>query len=263
MKKYALLAGSNFVGTQNELNGCLNDLDNMRSLLEAYDVEIVADLRGSDMTTSNWKNAMMDIAKKAESGDTIFHSHSHHGAKTRSLDGMGFDEIWCPDDFDWKDAHMIRDDWMAALMDMLKPGVKWIDFCDCCHAGGSLRDLWYQNERPRYIENPELTNKLFGFNSKPTVTPLVVSGENYKGILLAACRSNQTSADAFIDGQYCGAFTYHFLKALRENMEGNYEELMIRTTDLLGLGGYDQKPELDCKTGDEHNKFKTDVLDTL
>ena len=238
--KYAILAGSNYVGSTNQLNGCINDLDNVRAVLESYGVTIFADLRASDMTTGNWKDAMRELAKKAVSGDRIFHMHSHHGAKTRSADGCGYDEIWCPDDFDWSDAHMIRDDWMAALMDELQSDVKWIDHADCCHAGGSLRDLWYQNERPRYIENPELQDKFFGFNNKPKVNPLIVSGDDYKGILLAACRSNQTSADAFIDGQYCGAFTYHFLKSLKENIDGTYEDLMIRTTDLLGLGGYDQ-----------------------
>jgi hypothetical protein len=233
----------------------------MRERLEKIGVEIFTDLRDSDLTTGNWKDALRGIAKKAKSGDVIFSMYSGHGTTMRSSDKMGYDECYCPDDFDGSDAHVIRDDYMAAIMNELEDGVKWIQWSDCCHAGGSLRDLWYAGERPRYIVNTELKEtKLFGFNTNPVVNPLVVSGDSYKGILLAACRSNQTSADAFIDGQHCGAFSHYFMKAMDERPMGTYEDLMLRTTELLGLGGYDQKPELDCKTGDEHGKFKDDIL---
>lgn len=255
MTRYAILAGSNFVGTPSELRGCINDLVNVRAKIEPSGITILADLHDKDMTTNNWKNAMKEAAAKAIEGDVILHMHSHHGAQTKSANGLGLDEIWCPDDFDWSDEHMIRDKWMGDLVSSLKPGVKWIDWADCCHAGDSLRDLWCPNEKPRYIKNPKLIN----FVSNGHLNP-IVAGNDRKGMLLAACRSNQTSADAFINGQSCGAFSHYFLQSLNETPNASYEKLIIRTTQMLGLGGYDQRPEMDCNFGDEKGSFAVDVL---
>lgn len=94
--RYAILAGSNFVGTPNELQGCINDIIDVRALIEPSGIKIVADLRDHDMTTSNWKAAMTEVASLAKDGDVIFHSHSHHGAQiqdTSEEDGLA--EVFC------------------------------------------------------------------------------------------------------------------------------------------------------------------------
>lgn len=260
--KYALLTASNYVNSRNQLAGCINDVTLMRERLEKAGVEIFADLRDSDLTTGNWKDALRGIAKKGKSGDVIFSMYSGHGTTMRSIDGMGFDECYCPDDFDGSDAHVIRDDYMAAVLNELEVGVKWIQWSDCCHAGGSLRDLWCNNESPKYIYNPD-AQKLFGMNfgnDRPKFNPMLVTGDNYKGVGLFACQSTQTSADAFIDGIPCGAFSHYFMKAMDETPMATYENLMLRATNLLGLNGYNQKPELYCKTGVEHDIFSKDVL---
>lgn len=150
---------------------------------------------------------------------------------------------------------MVTDKWMAALIGSLKQGVKWVDLADCCHAGDSLRDLWCPNERPKYISNPSLKDI---FPTK--LSPMIISGQDRNGILLAASRSTQTSADAYINGEHCGAFSHFLLQAINENPNGTYEDLMLMVTQFLGLGGYDQKPELDCKSGDEKGIFSKDIL---
>lgn len=255
-KRYAVLAGSNFVGTPNELRGCINDLIDVRKLIEGSGITILADLHDSDMSTANWKAALTNAVAVAQPGDVIFHMHSHHGAQIRDpSDEDGLAEVWCPNDFDWSPDHMITDKWMAGLIASLKPGVQWIDWADCCHAGDSIRQLWCPGERPRLIANPDLKD----FEAKK-LAPMVVEGNDRKGILLAACRSAQTSADAYINGEHCGAFSHTLLQALNEQPNGTYEDLLIRVTQILGLGGYDQKPELDCKPGDEKCKFAFDVL---
>ena len=256
-KRYAILAGSNFVGTQNQLEGCINDLKDVREIIEPTGVIILADLRDKQMTTANWKAALQKAASIAVAGDVIGHFHSHHGAQIKDYnDPDGLAEIYCPDDFDWSTEHMITDKWMAALLKTLKPGVVWLDWADCCHAGDSLKAFWDKDERPKYIPNPELE----GIKFKSVSGPMVVSGADRNGILLAACRSGQTSSDCRMGGRPCGAFTNAMISSVNNLPNGNYEEMMIRATQLLSLNGFEQRPEIDAKPGDEKRFFAKDIL---
>lgn len=246
MSKFALFAGSNFLGTPNQLAGCVNDVINVRARAEAAGFTTLADLRDHAMTTVAWKAALTAAAACAQPGDIVLHMHSHHGAQIQDPDEPnGLAEVWCPDDFDWSPEKMIEDKWMGALVASLAPGVLWVDWADCCHAGDSLRTLWGPGERPRYIPNPALKSWLGDFLSRP----MVVAGPDRRGILLAACRSNQTSADTVLDGQPCGAFTGKMLASGALALQQTYHGLMAETTEALALGGYDQRPELDCPTG--------------
>lgn len=254
--RYAILAGSNYVGTRNSLNGCLNDLDDIRSLIEPSGIRIVADLRGPEMTTRNWKAALTEAVQLAQPGDLIYHMHSNHGAQIKDpSEDDGLSEIWAPDDFDWSPERMITDKWVGGLIEMLRPDVMWVDHSDNCHSGDGLRALWCPGESPRMI----LNERLFGLHLN-RVAPMVVSGGDRRGMLLAACRSNQTAADAQIDGRACGAFTHFFLQALKEIPCGTYEEQMVRASQMLQLAGYDQRPELDCPEGAQKRSFAKDVL---
>ena len=64
-------------------------------------------------------------------------------------------------------------------------------------------------------------------------------------ILLAGCEDKQTSADARIEGNYRGAFTWAVGKTIREANGGlTYEELM--RSAALKMKNFTQKPQLEC-----------------
>jgi hypothetical protein len=64
-------------------------------------------------------------------------------------------------------------------------------------------------------------------------------------ILLAGCEDKQTSADAMIEGDYHGAFTWALCKAIRQsNGSLTYSQLIRQTA--ANLKGYSQKPQLEC-----------------
>jgi hypothetical protein len=66
-----------------------------------------------------------------------------------------------------------------------------------------------------------------------------------KHILLASCRSDQTSADAFIEGTYRGAFTWALGKAIREsNGNVSYEKAMRSASEKMKK--FTQIPQLEC-----------------
>jgi metacaspase-1 len=69
-----------------------------------------------------------------------------------------------------------------------------------------------------------------------------------KNFLLAACEDRQTAADAHIDADYHGAFTWALTKAVKK-AHGN-----LTYDDLIGgiganLQQYDQRPQLECPAG--------------
>ncbi len=66
-------------------------------------------------------------------------------------------------------------------------------------------------------------------------------------ILWAACRSDQTSADAKIGNSWHGAFTFYFTRELRacKNKLSRSDVLKKVRKDLIA-GHYSQTPQLEC-----------------
>jgi hypothetical protein len=65
-------------------------------------------------------------------------------------------------------------------------------------------------------------------------------------LLVAGCRSDQTSADAWIDGDYHGALTYAFSKVVTDaRYQITYADLLVRARALLKSGHYEQVPQLE------------------
>jgi hypothetical protein len=88
---------------------------------------------------------------------------------------------------------------------------------------------------------PELQERIFKTaRSKRLTKPGIKKGTH---LLLAACQDNQTSADAYIDGDFNGAFTYYFCQAIEQFPELGTKELIDRVTQQLETGGFTQKPQ--------------------
>lgn len=67
-------------------------------------------------------------------------------------------------------------------------------------------------------------------------------------ILWAGCKDNQTSADAYINNSYNGAFTYFFCKHMRASGGSlSRNELLRRVRQSLQHNGYSQIPQLECE----------------
>ena len=65
-------------------------------------------------------------------------------------------------------------------------------------------------------------------------------------VLIAACRDDQTSADAWIDGGYHGAHTYYLCRALANGARDlTCRALVSATGTALSRAGFDQVPQLE------------------
>gem|GEM_PF-7005742 len=73
-----------------------------------------------------------------------------------------------------------------------------------------------------------------------------VSVTRANAVLIAACRDDQTSADAWIDGGYHGAHTYYLCRALANGpLDLTYRALVASTGTALSRAGFYQVPQLE------------------
>lgn len=266
MKKHALLVGINKYSNINHLQGCINDVTNVRSILKTFynfnnnEIRVLTDDRA---TKKNILDRLEGMVKGSKSGDLLIFHFSGHGSQIRDREGDELkdqlDELICPYDMNWDDG-FITDDMLRGILDKLPKGTKMEIILDCCHSGTGTRDIisgsfegfgsTYITDN-RYAPPPvDIECRQQGDEDKLKPSRAFRTDEAIilNHVLWAGCKDNQTSADAEIDGRYNGAFSYYFCKHIRES-RGNVtrSELHNRIKNSLAYNRYTQIPQLECK----------------
>lgn len=282
-KKKALLIGINYIGSSNQLRGCINDVKNMSKFLNQHfgykyeDMVILTDDQ-RDMrrmpTKQNIFNAMQWLVKDARPNDSFLMHYSGHGGTTKDLDGdeeSGLDDVIYPVDFQ-QAGHIVDDDMHNIMVRPLPPGCRLTALFDSCHSGTAL-DLPYVYSTKGIVKEPNLwkdagTGALSAFMSYETgniggaissLTGLAKkvsrSGNSNRQqvinakaspadvISISGCKDDQTSADAQEAGQNTGAMSWSFIKVLNDLPNQTYLSLLNNMRTLLSAK-YSQKPQL-------------------
>jgi len=267
MKREALLVGINDYYGVNDLQGCINDVTNVRSVLKTFfgfentDIRVLTDRRA---TKQNILARFEKMVRNAVSGDYLIFHFSGHGSQIRDREGDELadhmDELICPSDMNWDDG-FISDDIFSDILQQLKKGVRMEILLDSCHSGTGTRDMMpymtsgqsdvnfshYRYLKPpadiecRYLGDEERLKPAKSFSTDKEIT--------LNHVLWAGCKDNQTSADALIDGNYNGAFSYYFCKHIRDS--GGIisrADLYTRVKNSLKFNHFSQVPQLECKT---------------
>jgi hypothetical protein len=190
VKKTALLFAINdYPGSQNDLNGCLNDQrDVANKLNEAFPGFTIRKFSDAVVTKQCYKNEV------------------------------------------------------AAAISCLKPGATVIIMADSCFSGTITKAFCnglegvHRPTKNRFYRNPELPvsrNVKKGF----------AKGGLMRWITLSGCQENQTSADAYINGEYHGAFTFYAMKVLKPGM--TYRQWHEAIRKYLPSVNFDQAPGLE------------------
>lgn len=267
MARRALLCGVNLYEIAGaDLRGCVNDVENMKGVLvDRYDFaeEDISVLTDYDATKASIQEGLHELTSGIEAGDVLYFHFSGHGSNVPDQDGDeadGRDEIFCPTDLDWRDP--LRDDWMRVLLDEVPEGVNLTFVSDCCHSGTITRAISPPDAKTkeRYLPCPrdlfatESGRKLRGtVTGQRQVKELAASGNDVQDVdlnevLITGCRADQTSADAFIDGDYHGALTHSLAATLRaSDGKPTYREVHEGVLRRLADGGYEQTPQLEGK----------------
>ena len=67
---------------------------------------------------------------------------------------------------------------------------------------------------------------------------------NEKSILVSGCLDSQTSADAYLDGNFYGAMTFTMLEILRKNPNMSWTQLKPKLQELCKQKGFSQIPQV-------------------
>lgn len=266
MDRKALLVGINDYKGVGDLRGCVNDVLDMhfslRSLFnfQTRDIRVLTDSRA---TKANIIHRLKWLVDKAKSGDFLVFHFSGHGSQIRDRDGDEpvdhLDELICPYDMNW-DGTFIIDDELNEIFKNVPEGALLEVFIDSCHSGTVLREMGLTPPPDLAAEHPTLNRYLpppadiflrFGGEEDELESKGFVKGVKERGgkhhILWAGCMANQTSADAYIDGRYHGAFTYYLNLHLRRNPRVSRRELLRKVRTSLRHGGYSQIPQLEIE----------------
>jgi hypothetical protein len=245
----------------NNLQGCVNDVIDMTDVLKTFlgfaDADIVK-LTDGQATKANIMKTLQEMVAGAKAGKYTYLVYSQSGHGTQVPDKNGdeadrADEAFCPHDLaqkgnQWDPTHVITDDELHDLFVQLPANVLLEVYLDTCHSGTGLKAMdMLLDRKPRYMPPPSLEafEKVDGKTPRGLFRALAEKGIVHH-ILWAACRDNQTSADAQIGGSWHGAFTYCFCKAMRDSKNKiSRAQMLTKVNQCLKAGKYSQVAQLE------------------
>lgn len=274
MAKRALCVGINDFANlpmSSWLYGCVNDAEDMAAMLRkrGFTGRSVTVLTDAEATKAGVMDALTAMTGRSKAGDHLVFSFSSHGTQIPDTDGDEPDQVdecfACHDiaqvGNQWDPNTVIVDDELRHLFATLPKGVLLEVVLDTCHSGTGLRDLdLLSGRRPRFLPPPTArgTRSVAAAATKVAMVSLVKSvPAASRPVLYAACRPDQTSADATFDNRSNGAFTYYFLKALAAGADRPRKEIVAEVTQSLKTGDFTQRPALEGPRNARATSFGT------
>ena len=262
MAKYALCVGINKfenLPTNAWLNGCVNDAKDFAALLTGhygFAKRNVAVLLDSKATKAAVVGKLQTMLKRAKTGDHLVFTFSSHGTQVLDSSGDepdGADEAFVTFDLrqkgdQWDAATLILDDELHDLLGTLPDGVLLDVVLDTCHRGTGLRALdLLPTRRPRFVPPPTPLGLELTESADPRAfRDLVRSNAQAQAVLFAACRPDQTAADADFSGRSSGAFSHYLLQAVTDDPSASRRVLLKRVSAELRAGKFTQRAQLEA-----------------
>lgn len=239
-KKHALVIGINYeTDSSLLLRGCINDTDTITNILKNsygykdHEITVITDHTTIKPTKRELENAFQKLVENAtnEGMKELFISYSGHGTfkrDTNSDEDDRQDEALVPIDC-YTNGIITDDELHSKYLSKLPSDVNVFSLMDCCHSG-TILDLQYK----------------FNHNGGAYNNGSCVSQQrkklNAKILKISGCRDNQYSADAYIDGKFCGAMTTSFEKT--HTQTNDCRDLLLKMTNYLQKNKFEQRPVL-------------------
>jgi hypothetical protein len=256
MQKKALLIGINYLGTENQLEGCANDVKDMKVLLmkngfKEKDIIVLSDdIKGAIYPSrDNILNNFSNFVSNAKPDDDLFVHYSGHGSQEEDLDNSEsdhMDEAICPATGDF-----IIDDELKDIIKKVPIGARLFGLFDCCHSA-TILDLQH--------------NLVQGSNKKP------LRNHGFT-VMISGCKDAQTSADAQFQGHNQGALTAAFFQRVKKssfdnvmnicfsNVTSKLVDLQKQLNSWLKAHDFDQIPNIAYEGTMILNTYKTFATD--
>jgi len=253
--KIALCMGINdYPGTNNDLQGCVNDAKDWAELLtNCYGFKDCKVLLNNAVTKNNVKNAMEKMLTGSKAGDIMVITYSGHG--TSVVDSQN-DEIDGKDEAICLYDGLLLDDEIRAIFDKLPKDVKLTFISDSCFSGSVTRSfLNAMNDfsfysKPKYMP-PKNDDEALRLMMLPVLKSFAYSEKDMNHLLISGTDDKSYSYDANINGKPAGAFSYYAIKILKETPKITYNDFYKKLRTILPNSSYPQVPQLE---GSDTNK---------
>jgi hypothetical protein len=233
----ALCTGINdYPGSDNDLNGCLNDARNWDNLFTALGFEVTR-LEDNAVTINNFYEMAKKILEKALPGEWVVIQYSGHGTFTVDMSG---DEVDGYDEALFLFDGLFLDDRFQQLLSNIQIGVHILIILDSCFSGTATRKINSKAVvvRPKFVY-PSWIDKM-----PKQMKPVTKIGENAMvEILMSGAADIEYSYDAYIDGKSTGAFSYYAINTYKSGM--TFDEWYTEIRKHLPSSRYPQTPQLE------------------
>jgi hypothetical protein len=257
--KKALLIGLNYTGTQYELQGCQEDVENMKEILEmkGFQVQTCTDADSVKPTLDVLQARIASFLLSLAPGETGLLWYSGHGILLQ--DG---ENAWVPIDF--LQQGFLDESWVVSYLRTLPSTTRLFIGVDACHSGTTFNlkyDLEPQDSRLMQTSSYRTVTKTKqkSVHVKEWIRDIDITKDidpereyelfdaakdldamESSVVVLSASRDDQVSVEANENGEIQGAMTYAFLKCLpSSNNLGQLQDQMRIT-----LNHVPQTPQL-------------------
>ena len=217
-----LFAINDYRGSDADLRGCLNDIDDVERKLRAEFADFeIRKFKDAEVTTFRFVSEIESaLSSKAK---VIYIHYSGHGTQVGSQEAL------------YLHNGILMDSVICDLQNKTPDDKLVVAKFDSCFSGGmDDRKMNYRKDR------------FYAIPGMPVEKHLKHIGRSdvQKWVIFAGCGENQTSADAYINGRYNGAFTFYDLKSYGVHYSYSAEQSKLRTYLPSLKEQFDQAPEL-------------------
>ena len=242
-KKRALVIGINYDHDNvfdDDLRGCVNDMDNVREFLSSYCYFQKKDIRllcNESATRKNIESSLLDLVDYSHRHhrSEIWVSYSGHGTSVPcAQEEDGCSEVICP--CDYSRNGLIADSWLQKrFVTKLHPSTKVFVLMDCCNSGTNLN-------LPYVYQYEDVCSSHAHYTARELQQLCTI-------VKMSGCRDDQTSADYFesFENEFQGALTngfLHFADLLDEHGNKNILQFYKDVLGYVTYRGFSQRPVL-------------------
>jgi uncharacterized GH25 family protein len=206
INRYAVLVGiADYEGSGNDLNYCDDDARDMKASLiasgwPAGNITMLIDSQGTELAI---KNAIADMASKADADDICLFFQSSHGGQGVDMapkdEPDNMDEYMCTYNIN---SEQITDDELGLWLSALKTP-KYVVLVDACYSGGLLKSV----NRAGFSFAEDITGvRNTGFVGTKDLD------DNGTGVVVSSCRDNELSLE--ISELQNGLFAYYVCQGI-------------------------------------------------
>ena len=228
--KVALLFGINdYMGSANDLSGCLNDIDDVEKKIKNEFPEFqIRKFKDSAVTTHNFIAEIKNAYNTIKLPGVLYIHYSGHGTQIPNiLESNKYDEAL------YLYNGLLVDDNIWQLQQETPEGLIVVAKFDSCFSGNMNRSI--NNVRSRFYKLP-------GVRVMPEAVRKFNKTDSDQWVIFSGCGEEQTSSDAWFNGRPNGAFTRYDL--LSYSPEVTYQQEYDKLRTFLPNSNFNQIPEL-------------------